>query len=61
MLDYELEPKAVRRRGSRKRERVSARDTGMIEIEAGGVIVRIARGADAKAVAAVKAAWKAAR
>jgi transposase len=53
--------KPVRRSGSRKRERASARDTGMIEVEAGGLTVRISRGADVKAVAAVMAALKAAR
>lgn len=51
----------VRGSMSRKRERASARDTGMIEVEAGGVTVRIARGADVRAVAAVMAALKAAR
>jgi transposase len=51
----------VRRNRSRKRSRVSSRDTGMIEVEAGGVTVRIARGADVRAVAAVMAALKAAR
>ena len=61
MVESAVPVKAVRRRGSRKPERASARDTGMIEIEAGGVIVRIARGADVKAVAAVMAALKAAR
>lgn len=50
----------VRRSRSRKRER-AAHDTGTIEIEAGGVSVRISRGADIKAVAAVMAALKAAR
>lgn len=51
----------VWRSRSRKRERASARYTGMIEVEAGGVTVRIARGADVRAVAAVMAALKAAR
>ena len=41
--------------------RGSARDTGMIEVEAGGLTVRIARGADVRAVAAVIAALKSAR
>ena len=49
----------VRRNRSRKRLRTS--DAGTIEITAGGLTVRIARGADVKAVAAVMAALKAAR
>ncbi len=46
----------MRRKGNRKLLRASARDTGTIEIEAGDVSVRIARGADVKAVTAVMAA-----
>lgn len=61
VVESAVPAKAVRRSRSRKRERASAHNTGMIEIEAGGVIVRIARGADVKTVAAVMAALKAAR
>ena len=61
VVESAVPAKAVRRSGLRKRERASARDTGMIEIETGGMTVRIARGADVKAVAAVMAALKAAR
>jgi transposase len=46
-----------RRRSTRK----SGGGDGTIEIETGGVTVRIARGADVKAVAAVMTALKAAR
>jgi transposase len=61
VVESAVPAKGVRRKGTRKPSRASARDTGMIEIEAGGVSVRIARGADVKAVAAVMTALKAAR
>jgi transposase len=61
VVESALPAKPVRRRRSRKRSRVSVRDTGMIEVEAGGLTVRIARGADVKVVAAVMTALKAAR
>jgi transposase len=51
--------KPVRR--ARKLSRVPGGDAGAIEIEAGGLTVRITRGADVKLVAAVMAALKAGR
>jgi transposase len=53
--------KPVRRRRSGKSARASDSGAGTIEVEIGGVSVRIARGADVKAVAAVMMALKAAR
>lgn len=61
VVESAVPAKPVRRSRTRKRLRASARDSGMIEVEAGGVTVRIARGADVRAVAAVMAALKAAR
>jgi transposase len=45
----------------RSRKRLPTSDTGTIEIKARGLTIRIARGADVRAVAAVMAALKAAR
>lgn len=53
--------KPGRRSRSRKPVRSPGGDAGTIEIKSGGLTVRIARGADVKAVAAVMAALKAAR
>lgn len=61
VVERAVPAKPVRRSRSRKRLRASARDTGMIEVEAGGMTVRIARGADVRTVAAVMAALKSAR
>jgi transposase len=61
VVERAVPAKPVRRNRSRKRLRASTRDTGMIEVEAGGMTVRIARGADVRAVAAVMVALKAAR
>ena len=59
VVERAVPAKPVRR--SRKRSRASGGDAGTIEVKAGGVTVRIARGADVRAVAAVMAALKAAR
>lgn len=61
VVESAVSAKPVRRSRSRKRSRAPGGDAGTIEIEAGGMTVRIARGADVKAVAAVIAALKAAR
>jgi len=53
----------IERAAARRRRRVRKADggAGTIEIETGGVTVRITRGADVRAVAAVMAALKATR
>ena len=56
-----IAPAPVRRNRSARRGRKSGGGDGTIEIETGGVTVRIARGADVRAVAAVMTALKAAR
>jgi transposase len=61
VVETAVPSKAVRRSRSRKRERPLGGDAGTIEIRTGGLTVRIGRGADVKAVAAVMAALKAAR
>ena len=59
VVERAVPAKPVRR--TRKRSRASGGDAGTIEVKAGGVTVRIARGADVRAVAAVMAALRAAR
>jgi transposase len=59
VVERAVPAKPVRR--SRKRSRASGGDAGMIEVKAGGVTVRIARGADVRAVAVVMTALKVTR
>jgi hypothetical protein len=59
VVEAPIAPAPVRRKRSARRARNSGGGDGTIEIETGGVTVRIARGADVKAVAAVLAALKA--
>jgi len=61
VVESSVPAKPVRRSRPRKQEQRSGDDVGTIEIKTGGVTVRIARGADVKAVVAVMAALKAAR
>jgi len=59
VVERAVPAKPVRR--ARKRSRAPGGDAGAIEIKAGGLTVRIARGADIRVVAAVMAALKSAR
>lgn len=59
VVERAVPAKPVRRNRSRKRLQTS--DAGTIEIKASGLTVRIARGADVRAVTAVMAALKSAR
>ncbi len=61
VVESAVPAKPVRRSRSRKPVRSPGGDAGTIEVKSGGLTVRIARGADVKAVAAVMAALKAAR
>ena len=61
VMERAVPTQPARQHRSRRRSKGSARDTGLIEVEAGGVMVRIARGADVRAVAAVMAALTSAR
>ena len=61
VVETTVAAKPARRNRPRNRSRTSDSGAGTIEVEIGGVIVRIARGADVKAVAAVMTALKAAR
>ena len=61
VVEIPVAAKPVRRNRSTWRARKPGGNAGTIEIETGGVSVRIARGADVKAVAAVMTALKAAR
>lgn len=53
-------PEPPVKRPARQRKRQAARDAGMIELEIDGIAMRIGRGADAKTVAEVIRAVKAA-
>jgi transposase len=53
-------PEPVAPRPERPRKRMAVRDAGVIELEIDGVAMRVGRGADAKTVAAVIRALKAA-
>jgi len=59
VVESAVPAKPVRR--ARKLSRAPGGDAGAIEIEAGGLTVRITRGADVEVVAAVMAALKAGR
>jgi transposase len=54
-----IEPAAAQPRPKRSRQRGRRRGDGGIEVEIDGVVMRVARGADAKTVAAVIRALKA--
>ena len=61
VVEAPIAPAPVRRSRPAWRARKSGGGDGTIEIETGGVTVRIARGADVRAVAAVMTALKAPR
>jgi transposase len=61
VVDPAIGAKRIRRSRCDKRAGILASGAGTIEIETSGVTVRIERGADVKAVAAVMMALKAAR
>jgi transposase len=55
----ELKPEPVRKPRKPRRVRTSGEATGLIELEIGGVTVRVGRGAEARTVAAIIHALKA--
>lgn len=61
VVESSVPARPVRRSRPRKQVQGSGDEVGTIEIKTGGVTVRIARGADVKAVVAVLSALKAAR